>query len=113
MNITLIREKYPKAIYRMLLWLDNARGFDKSLEGEAFDFIEDLPRELYNFFDLQGIYVGVKPQAYPSQKLVPIFDAYIICRDLTITPIIIDCVSRPEAEEQAFLKAFEILEDKL
>lgn len=138
MNWKEIKEKYPKAIKRFMEWRmkNNAFNFlEKRFCVTQYGFaIESLQRKLgfqgkdieswicydrhsddegirflYNFFDEQNIYISI------NVNMFMMFDWSIIT-----TPNIsisiqsdFDYNLRIEAEEQAFLKAFEILEDKL
>lgn len=95
MNFNLIKEKYPKAFS---FWIKS--------ELSMMDVKND--RHLYDFFDEQGICIAV----------YPFFNHFIwkIHLPETLNPFIDGdrkYDSRTEAEEQAFLKAFEILENKL
>ena len=107
MNWTLIKEKYPNSYKTALGWF-----------GDLKDII--TWRHLYDFFDEQGIYVNIN-LSYTAGK--EIWFEYEIDTFNEKT----DCCSMDEsdydepyktktrtlAEEQAFLKAFEILEGRL
>ena len=93
MNWNLIKEKYPKAHKYLFDHCKVAIDIDKS-------------RFLYDFFDEQGIYVIINRSPADNEFFWSIDIGKDFCDgDYTNT--------RTEAEEQAFLKAFEILEDKL
>ena len=96
MNWNEIKEKYPKA-------------FENLFESGMYHF-DGHPRDLYDFFDERGIYVDVRPFYYDQ--------LFFITGILTfVTDVAIDWTekadTRTEAEEKAFEKAFEILENKL
>ena len=89
MNWKIIKEKYPKA-YELALKNSNPAFCD---------------RLLYDFFDSQGIYAIINRSPADNEFFWSIDIGKDFCDgDYTNT--------RTEAEEQAFLKAFEILEDK-
>lgn len=98
MNWNEIDNKYPKAYKEFGNWIDKD-GYDTD-------------RDLYDFFDEQGIYIHIyntrilawywEIEEYRNGRL---YNEDIECP--------ISYKSRKEAEEQAFLKAFFILEEKL
>ena len=89
MNFNLIKEKYPKS----------EALIDKCIRTD---------RDLYDFFDEQGIYINIvrweEAEVWAYRIIIGIKE--YISFEITHP-------TRTEAEEQAFLKAFEILEDKL
>ena len=126
MNWTLIKEKYPKAFKKLTAWywgdmdfelLENGtlyfeQVFDggKSYATSTLSFKDVVRgRKLYDFFDEQGIVIGIEVLYYDGFWFTP---TITVMWD-TDTNMKIGSQSRTEAEEQAFLKAFEILEDKL
>jgi len=101
MNWNEIKKDYPKSFDL----LDKAVDIHWELEPERYQRL----RFLYDFFDEQGIYISI------NVNMFMMFDWSIIT-----TPNIsisiqsdFDYNLRIEAEEQAFLKAFEILEDRI
>ena len=93
--MTLIKEKYPKAEELADNW-----GDTHTIDWRQSD------RWLYDFFDEQGIYVIINRSPADNEFFWSIdIDKDFCDGDYTNT--------RTEAEEQAFIKAFEILEDKL
>lgn len=111
----LIKEKYPKAY--TLLTKDGAYSIH---EDGLFEWVEEYSylyplRDLYDFFDENEIIIGIMwtpgGNVLPSEYMV---FAYDFCIDgLPAFESKGYYKTRTEAEEQAFLKAFEILEDKL
>ena len=95
MNWTLIKEKCPKA-------------FKKLKQDRPFDYHQH-PRDLYDFFDEQGIYIEIL-KMFDGNYTTPT-GFYFYIDDYTRDEYSAD--TRTLAEEQAFLKSFEILEDKL
>ena len=102
MNWNLIKEKYPRALSRYT-------NISISLLAMAdFSQYQRNIRDLYDFFDGEGIYIDVRPFYYDGWQFL----------SSLVTPGLesIDCeggATRTEAEEQAFMKAFEILEEKI
>jgi len=104
MNWNLIKEKYPKAEELADNW-----GDTHTIDWRQSD------RWLYDFFDSQGIYVWITPP-FGTDEGLDIFDGEIrlVNGDYLFERIsICGTKTRTEAEEVAFLKAFEILEEKL
>ena len=105
MNYYKIKGSCPKA-YALLI---KYYSIDESLIGTRY-FPEDyLGRNLYDFFDEQGIYIGiiysyVEPEGFHAE----IYNFSI--RDRWYKHYY---ETRTEAEEKAFEQAFEILENKL
>ena len=121
MNWNNIKEKYPKSYERLnRYYLLSARS---DINGINYPH----PRELYDFFDEQGIYIDV---SFDDGKLPMMFwvDIYsTVSRHPHDDGYELRCEytfgdgdrtknefykTRTEAEEKAFEKAFEILEDK-
>ncbi len=110
MNWNKIKEKYPKAQKQFKKWVNkNVAWYDGFCWDEQYgDFPE---RELYDFFDEQGIYIAV--DIYYSGGDGLRFLAYNFqVKDMDID-FEVNESTRTLAEEKAFEKAFEILEDKL
>jgi len=121
MNWDKIKEKYPKAFYLLSKWY--YKTFYKSDNVLAFDMIDDFLEvaeqmtrgRTFDFFDEQGIYIEIyrnpassiggcftyKIDSYDNGK----YSGYQGHCKLRIT--------RTEAEEKGFEKAFSILENKL
>ena len=97
MNWTLIKEKYPKIDKRLTKWVMS--------KGDMYSFND---RDLYDFFDEQGIRIAIYiDKEFYNYSLNDIEGYMFAIDDEGVSH------SRAKAEEQAFLKAFEILEDKL
>ena len=93
MNWNEIKEKYPKA-------------FENLFESGMYHF-DGHPRDLYDFFDSQGIYIDVTcNKAYFGCDILNANGEYLSVQRQNST-------TRTEAEEKSFEKAFEILENKL
>lgn len=119
MNWQEIKEKYPNAskLYQ------NFGGWSHEDKIKAYLKDEVLRRDLYDFFDEQNIFINVSQEYQYTREVdedgrnshyVPdgwdwdIHDrAYYLATSKALSK------SRKEAEQQAFLKAFEILENKL
>ena len=96
MNWKIIKEKYPKAHKYLFDHCKVAIDIDKS-------------RFLYDFFDEQDIYIMmILEWDFDNKKR---WDFWIDYVEKRIDSGLYD--TRTEAEEQAFLRAFKILEDKL
>ena len=105
MNWTEIKEKYPKASRLLINYYD----IDDSLIGIRY-FVEDyLARNLYDFFDSQEIYVCIEYR-YGTASLPRWY--WMVKQDNAANEQD-SSQTRTEAEEKAFEKAFEILENKL
>ena len=124
----LIKEKYPKAFKPFHQWLKDTASADY-WENFGKDLSDCDDRMLYDFFDEQGIYINILEAGILTGKIKD----YTNFRWVMTTGFKTDRdagkwesssiynhdypldkkVTRTEAEEQAFLKAFEILEDKL
>lgn len=95
MNWQRIRQDYPKAVKHLNEW-------------DLYD-VDMANRDLYNFFDVQEIYISIIHNEV----------ARTFYYDISLKPIANDIRSehrystRTEAETAAFEKAFEILEQKL
>ena len=113
MNWTEIAEKYPKGAELLQDFIDGTcyMPADSNYKDQwCGSYLRIFVRKLYDFFDEQGIYVDVRPFYYDQ--------LFFITGILTfVTDVAIDWTekadTRTEAEEKAFEKAFEILEDKL
>lgn len=116
MNWKEIREKCPKA-YR-LMWMSGVLDLVKYYNGEP-NFIYSI-RQLYDFFDSEGMVIEIR-LAYDAGE--NIWFEYAIYKEtghcLFTTMDEPDykepykTKTRTEAEEAAFTKAFDILENKL
>jgi len=104
-----IKEKYPKGWERACKW-GFAEGWDTELEeGEmTFDF---YPMNFFYFFDEQGIVINIESYVTPKRFE---FEFWIDSLDekKIVSITFKKFKSRKEAEEQAFLKAFELLEEQ-
>lgn len=105
MNWKEIKEKYPKSSNLLSKWNTNMKNWSN---------ISSImpPRDLYDFFDEQGIIIGIPVDyTYLGEKYVYMFEI--------IHPENTRCHegewydTREEAEESAWMKAFEILEEQL
>jgi len=94
-----INKKYPKAWNIYMNW------FSEQNYGENLDFA--FNRDLYDFFDEQGIYINteVAVETLHCNWFYNISGIKIYSEG--------GYKARKEAEEMAFTKAFEILENKL
>ena len=99
MNWDEIKEKYPKAFKQLQNWLHE----------ENMIFKVGHIRDLYDFFDEQGIYGRVGKNLFMMFIWDLITDPKIDVYEASNY----DYNTRPEAEEKLFLRAFEILEVKL
>ena len=101
MNWTLIKEKYSKAFELMDMSFDIF--WEKDREANKCRF-------LYDFFDEQGIIIDIAPTF--SKEVDGKTEFYIDwwIDDIPVAESREHYKTRTEAEEQAFLKAFEILE---
>ena len=92
MNWTEIKEKYPKS----------EALIDKCIRTD---------RDLYDFFDEQGICIGLCVTMHQLKDKTQYYADFCIDNFLAFETENQD--TRTEAEEKAFEKAFEILENKL
>ena len=104
MNWKIIKEKYPKAYKEgQDWWVAHAEIYEPA-------FLFNIGnRFLYDFFDEQGIYIEIL-KMFDGNYTTPT-GFYFYIDDYTRDEYSAD--TRTLAEEQAFIKAFEILEDKL
>jgi len=91
MNYWEIGNKYPRAYKLMLDWI----------KGKANFVLDFNTRGLFDFFDEQGIYILIDKNYSTREQIWHSNMDSLICK------------TRTEAEEKAFEKAFEILENKL
>jgi len=116
MNWNEIKEKYPESWNKLREWrkyIDYCETQD-DLGHYITDGVHRVgvwiyfnKRDLYDFFDEQHVYVVV---SYLAGSLFMIAGwTYMINQSVCDR----DFKTRIEAEEQAFLKAFEILEDRI
>ena len=108
-----IKDNYPKAFNKLLKWDENGEMyfFDKIRRG-TFTL-----RDLFRFFDLTNLTVVIAIEyTYTGHDKSILFYSNIYHDEMSIqNPIHINkrFLNRIEAEEEAFLTAFKILEDKL
>ena len=105
--VQIIMKQYPKSIALM-------RGNFKSSQIWKLQYMSN-PRLLFDFFDKQGIYVWITPP-FGTDEGLDIFDGEIrLVNGNYLFERISVCgtKTRTLAEEQAFLQAFKILEEKL
>ena len=104
-----IKEKYPKAFdIGQKWWVSNVDNYELDITINASD------RFLYDFFDEQGMYISAEIDTTMEAKFSPVI--YSLTDNEPCEEIWRDEYlwrTRTEAEEQAFEKAFEILENKL
>lgn len=112
-----IKEKYPKASEIFYQWQLGYEGWQRKFVQCFFD-IRGGHRRLYDFFDSQEIYVNVSKEWYVNTDSIGfIFEDFFY--EIISENYYYDCnpqiiiKTRLDAEEQAFLKAFEILERRL
>ena len=102
MNWNEIKQKYPKAEEDFAKWY--FQNFDKQVEWVLNKSVAVFDRTLFDFFDEQVIYISI--------GAFMVFGIRIYDKGATIFADS-DYKTRTEAEEKAFEKAFEILENKL
>lgn len=114
MNWNEIKEKYPKGFkllseYNKQFRYENGSWYD--INGIGFDYY--IERDLFSFFDEQGIHIMIdRDYDFADECYSDVWENDIT--DLKTNKRYIDNKfydSRTLAEEQAFLKAFGILED--
>ena len=137
MNWKEISEKYPKAFYELLIWFITSSEYKREFaidllnEDDKFkkspyeyfkynyltayeDFSWDY-RNLYDFFDEQEIFIEIEFYPIPESPKKPwtcngtIFEG----NDLHLKWCSEEYIKRSDEEEATFIKAFEILEEKL
>jgi len=116
-----IKNEYPKAYKKACdYFLRKSKGatvIEKTRETfDVFMNLRIVDRMLYDFFDEQGLYISVSPNAGYSSWGCCIYNAIGDNWNLEYGIIInedTDYVNRTEAEEAAFVAAFEILEQQL
>lgn len=127
MNYNELKQNYPQAFDQFVNWyrkyfdLSMFSGFPKLDLGLLEQIISDdnsnLTRDLYDFFDSEKVYVGVWPERdFVKKSIVFMYSItngkqHHILNDDTVYIASYD--TRTEAEEAAFTKAFEILEQQL
>ena len=124
MNWKEINKKYPKAFDLFFEWFkgDPKAGVTKKefLEVNDIVIMYGNLRELYDFFDEQGMYVNVRADSIFGQgeyvnlwmwEITTTKEGYVGI--LEHGNLHLSDFSRTEIEEIAFEKAFEILEEKL
>lgn len=104
MNYTEIKEKYPKSFEVFCEW----NGINPSYEGlSSFH----AGRDLYDFFDQNRILVNARYDYIRSDDAH--FDAEILDQATGVETYSTGWLTRPEAETAGFMKAFEILEERI
>lgn len=103
MNWNEIKEKYPKSYRELMLW-------DKKDPCKICS-ITIRPRDLYDFFDDNEIYIYPRITLYEIDNIKQ-FECDIYGSGIR-TARLIWYKNRHEAEEAGFIKAFEILEKRL
>jgi len=119
MNWTQIKENHPKAWDKFIqdqIPLCKAHTLDGELLLGDEPTVEYQVRNLYDFFDEQGIMIDITPyhhnhKLYYSHNF-PTNEYYSECVG-AVREYNSRLKTRKQAETQAFEKAFEILEDKL
>ena len=106
MNWQETKEKYPKA------WMKADNYFGCSRMGDIYGDRHPNVRDLYDFFDEQGIWIMITPPASLDEG-VNYFDCTISYLDGFWGNDGREYKTRLEAEQAAFNKAFEILENRL
>jgi len=137
MNWKEISEKYPKAFYELLIWFITSSEYkrefaidllneDDKFKKSSYEYFkynyltayEDFSwnyRNLYDFFDEQEIFIEIEFYPIPESPKKPwtcngtIFEG----NDLHLKWCSEEYIKRSDAEEATFIKAFEILEEKL
>jgi len=111
-----IKESYPKAFDVFQEHLDGRFGDVGDFMVRSFMDMFYNKRDLYDFFDDNGLYVKISPLFEKPRKQKCIYIAYVnemIDRTGGICHQLEDFDSRTEAEAAAFERAFEILNKKL
>ena len=114
MNWKEISEKYPKAYFNELLESDiySASDFYSSPKPKGQLLVDYAPiRNLYDFFDEQEIWIEISADRingwmFEMFKLTEDYWSVLFSAKFTYK-------TRIEAETAAFIKAFELLEEKL
>jgi len=120
MNWKEIKEKYPKGWNKLVGFVRTRLGIIWNDEYNIWTVYDDIMsyslfRDLYSFFDEQGIYITLGFDIDLGTEICS-FDewAYDIGTQFGLSAISeYDHATRKEAEEQAFMEAFEILEEQL
>lgn len=118
---TLIKNKFPKAFEKFQGDKDNSywdvvvtskgNSYLTIFSGEMQDYKEGMythfyERSLYDFFDEEGIFIAItRDNAFGNEVHNGLGDIFYENKDWF--------PERIEAEEEAFTKAFELLEEKL
>ena len=123
MNWIKIEEKCPKAFDILNIWVCKEFGCDKIIATPQNYLLKIYPkneihyffeRRLFDFFDEQGIYI--KTYRNPTSSIGNCFtygiDSYDDGKYSGYKGLCGSRTTRTEAEEKAFEKAFEILEEK-
>src|SRR5688500_17758959 len=101
-NIETIKNSFPKAFEAYKKWLNKVT----TLEGKDLDEYADIviiatPRALFDFFDLQEIFITISNHGIADDWSYDIGDAGT------------HVDSRAEADQMSIMDAFELLETKL
>lgn len=99
MNWDEIKQKYPKAYDNWITW--NQVNYNTAPAKDAVYIL--MVGSLFQFFDEQGILMGVNA----------VWETWLQTVEEDYEYYEFDGYTRQEAEQQAFTKAFEILENKL
>jgi len=142
MNWTQIKEKHPKAWGSLIFFIGMRYGMSPEIGGKSFlvlygssgEYRDNMPfpiRDLYDFFDEQGIFINTNAieikyggcqDCYEVQGFgieIVSKETHILFEEHTKEDKSIWCgvspihTTRTDAEIVAFTKAFEILEHKL
>ena len=117
MNWKEIKEKYPKGYDSAKMWWIDEAGLSQFQDFNPCSGVNVNDRYLYDFFDEQGIFINVVRMWYfedtIENSLHEFFDWEIIVEREFVSDSEVEEPTRTEAEEQAFIKAFELLEQRL
>ena len=111
MNWQDIKEKYPKGWGMIQKWYE--RVYSVSLKHHANNEVNPVLRDLYDFLDEQEIYVSMATVGDGCFTYTVSDKDGILVANHNGKKYTNLFVNRKEAEEAAFMKAFEILEGKL
>lgn len=120
MDLQTLKREFPKSYKKLQEWLNEGwktmiEAFEKHNNGEKLEvgnladegiaaMISLYPRRLYDFFDTQSVYITINAMSW---------DAIIEVGKTDEIQEINPADNRQKIEEQAFAKAFEILEGNL
>ena len=109
MNWTERQKKYPKSIVLIKKWLHLKLDKEGDFGLNQISKLFHTERRLFDFFDGEGIYIGLD---YHYAIGVERWFSMSITWDVGYVKKPLKTGIRTEAEEVAFLKAFEILEQR-